>query len=271
MSQIKVIKLTGIVSAHDIDDTSLEHNPDFKPDHVQDGHSFAVLCGQPVQLNDTFVPTGDTLVNLREAFGSANPETGELWGRIWDRQCKETKELTFEEHLRLQFEDVFRRITVAQAIEFAQKTLRPKLGFAQFLRDLQSLGVTPVFVTNGVDVIAGPVMKHFFGDIMPEPIIYANILVGDQLKGLSGSVGVAKNEVVDELGDVRFFFGDSGSGDGPGATAVHNRGGHVFTLTSKAKGSLYALAVAQYKAGQWTHLDNYVDVPTAVVKAALNK
>lgn len=271
MSLIKVTKLDGKVAAFDIDDTSLEHNPDFKPDFTRDGHSFVVLCGKEVQLNDTFVPTGDTLVNLREAFGSADPASGELWGRIWDRQCKITKEVTFEEHLRLQFEDVFKRITVAQAIEFAQRTLRPKVGFAQFLRDLQDLQVTPVFITNGVDKIADEVMKHFFGDILPEPIIYANILVGDQLKGLSGSVGVAKNEVAEQLGDVICFFGDSRSGDGPGATMVHDRGGHVFTLTGKGQGSLYSLAVEKYDAARWTHLDDYVDVPIAVVRKQLGK
>jgi hypothetical protein len=248
----------AIFSGHDIDDTSLEENPDFKPDFLRDGHAFVILCGAEVQINDTFVPTGDTLVNLREAFGSVHPDTNELWGRIWDRQCKVTKELTFEEHIRLQFEDAFKRVSVAQAIEFAQRTLRPKKGFGAFLGFLQANGVTPIFITNGADLIAERVMKHFFSDVLPNPVIHANKLVGDQVLGLHGAVGVAKDQVVRELGNVLFFVGDSRSGDGPGAKAVHDRNGHVFSLSGKGTGSLYSLAVETFKNGSWTHLDDYV-------------
>jgi phosphoserine phosphatase len=263
-------QLDGVYSGHDIDDTSLEKNPDFAPDFHRDGHAFVVLCGAEVRINDTFVPTGDTLVNLREAFGSVNPETGELWGRIWDRQCKDTKELTFEEHLRLQFEDAFKRVSVEQAIEFAQRTLRPKKGFSEFLTSLQESGVTPIFITNGADLIAGPVMQHFFHDVLPAPVIHANKLVGDQLIGLHGSVGVAKDQVVRELGNVLFFFGDSRSGDGPGAKAVHDRGGHVFTLSGKGAGTLYSLADETFERNSWTHLDDYTNA-ASVVTSVLNQ
>ena len=262
-------KSLNIFSGHDIDDTTLEHNPDFKPDFYRDGHAFVLLCGAEVQINDTFVPTGDTLVNLREAFGSTNTATGELWGRIWDRQCKETKELTFEEHLRLQFEDAFKRVSVAQAIEFAQRTLCPKKGSVEFFTALQESGVTPIFITNGADLIAGPVMKHFYHDVLPSPVIHANKLVGDQLIGLHGSVGVAKDKVVCDLGDVLFFFGDSRSGDGPGAKAVHDRGGHVFTLSGKGAGSLYSLANETFKQNSWTHLDDYLTA-SAVITSVLS-
>jgi hypothetical protein len=262
---------TAIYSGHDIDDTSLEKNTDFKPDFIRDGHAFVILCGSEVQLNDTFIASGDTLVNLREAFGSVHPETNELWGRIWDRQCKATKELTFEEHIRLQFEDAFKRVSVEQAIEFAQRTLRPKKGFSAFLVFLQASGVTPIFITNGADLIAEQVMKHFFGDVLPAPVIHANKLVGDQVLGLHGSVGVAKDQVVNELGNVLFFFGDSRSGDGPGAKAVHDRGGHVFSLSGKEAGSLYSLAVETFKNGSWTHLDDYVTADRVVTSVLTNR
>jgi len=261
--------IKGLFAGFDIDDTSLELNPNFKPDGTKDGHRFVTLCGIDMPINDSFTPTGDTLVNLREAFGSTNPATGELWGRIWDRQCKDTGELTFEEHLRLQFEDVLRVLTLPQAIEFATRTLTPKKGFANFLKFLQENGVTPVFITNGVDLIAGPVIQHFFADVLPNAIIYANLLNGDQLTGLHGSVGVAKGVVVEEIGDVLFFFGDSGGGDGPGAKAVHDRGGHVFTLSFKGPSSLFALAGKSFKPGQWTHLDDYETAPAQIVAAVL--
>jgi hypothetical protein len=265
----KATKLVGPLAGFDIDDTSLELNPTFSADGEKDGRKFVILCGKEVFINDTFKPTGDTLVNLREAFGSTDPVSGQLWGRIWDNQCKNTGELTFEEHLRLQFEDVFRAISLEQAIEFAKRTLEPKKGFANFLKFLLANGITPVFITNGVDLIAQPVIMHFFADILPEPVIYANKLNGDQLTGLHGSVGVAKGEVVKEIGDVLFFFGDSGGGDGPGAQAVHDRGGHVFTLSFKTPSSLFAYASKNLTTGQWTHLEDYETVPARVVAQVL--
>jgi hypothetical protein len=265
-------KIDGTIAGFDIDDTSLEQNPNFTADGEKDGRQFVVLCGSEVFINDTFKPSGDTLVNLREAFGSTDPATGELWGRIWDNQCKLSGELTFEEHLRLQFEDVFRAISLEQAIEFAKLTLKPKKGFANFLKFLQSKGVTPVFITNGADLIAEPVIKHFFADVLnqlPQPTIYANKLIGDQLKGLHGSVGLAKGEVVKGLGDVLFFFGDSGGGDGPGAQAVHDAGGHVFTLGGKGPSSLFAFSSKNLNTGQWTHLNDYETVPAQTVAQVL--
>jgi hypothetical protein len=244
---VYIAELPGTVAAADVDDTCLEARPDWQPDQTVDDVSFVVLCGQLVALNPGFKPCGDTLVNLREAFGSYN-ESGELWGRIWDRNCK----------------DVLKRLTIEQCVEFAIKTMRPMNGFVNFLADIRNR-LTFVFVTNGADAIARPVLNHFFGSVLGEVIVHANLLQNGVFRGLHGDVGVAKGEVVLSLGDVQFFFGDSRGGDGPGAKAVWESGGHVFALGHDGESSLADYCRNHFGNRRWSYLEDYQHGATAIV------
>jgi hypothetical protein len=248
-----------IKATFDVDDTVLEANPDFHPDYTQAGVRYVLLGGMAEALNPEFVQTGDTLVNLREAFGSRDPNTGEPLGRLWDRQCKLTGKLTFEEHLRRQFEDVLGRISVEQAIEFACRVMRPKKNVIPFLQGLHERGIVPIFVTNGADAIALPVLMHFFGNTIANIRCYANVLQDGKFRGLHGKCGVAKGELVLRLHNVRFFFGDSHGGDGPGAQAVWEAGGHVFALGHDGPGSLHAYCQKYFGNERWTFLPDYSD------------
>jgi hypothetical protein len=262
---VSIKELPGIVGAADVDDTCLEANPDWRPDQSVDDNHFVMLCGKLVALNKGFKPTGDTLINLRNAFGSyRTPE--QLWGAHWDYQCKVTHELTFEAHLKLQFEDVLQRITVEQAVEFAIKTMRPMRGFMTFLADIRDRLSFFVFVTNGADAIAQPVLNHFFGSILGNVIVHANLLQNGVFRGLHGDVGVAKGEVILSLGDVQFFWGDSKGGDGPGAEAVWRAGGHVFALGHDGDSSLADYCRSHFGDERWTYLDHYEGAAAIVHK-----
>jgi len=253
MKQTNIIK-----AAADVDDTVLEANPDFSPDFVSGGVRYVFLKGRLVALNPEFRTTGDTLVNLREAFGSLQDD-GEPWGRLWDRQCKLTGVLTFERHLELQFLDALQRITIEEAIEFAARTMRPMKGSIEFLGGLKARSITTAFVTNGADAIAGPVLKQFFGSVLDDIPVYANVLRDGIFHGLHGSVGVAKGEVVQSLGNVRFFLGDSKGGDGPGAQAVWDAGGYVFALGHNGPSSLQDYCRNHFGSERWCHLGDYTN------------
>jgi hypothetical protein len=244
----------AIKAAADVDDTVLEKNPNFGPDFLEGGIAYVELQGRPIALNPGFVPTGDTLVNLREAFGTLQ-DNGEPWGRFWDHQCKRTREISFEHHLKLQFEDVLQSITIEEAIEFAIRTMQPMCCSAEFFAGLQERNISVAFVTNGADIIAGPVLKHFFGSVLDGFTLHANYLRRDGIfLGANGSVGVAKDLVVKSLGNVQFFLGDSKGGDGPGAQAVYDRGGFVFAF---GHNGLSAYCQDHFQPDRWCHLENY--------------
>jgi hypothetical protein len=256
---IPIERLPGYKAGADVDDTALEANPDFKPDYISDGISFVYLCGQPVALNPEFVPTGDICINLREAVGTRDTITGEPFGRMWDRECKVHKRLSFAAHLKLQFEDVLQHITLEQAVELAILTVRPKPGAVKFMAGLVERGVTMVFITNGADAISGPVLKHFFGKVLGKIHLYANILRDGKFRGLYGEVGVAKGEVVLRLRNVQFFLGDSHGGDGPGAQAVWNDGGYVFAVGHDGESSLNEYCVENFGKERWSFLVDYTN------------
>jgi hypothetical protein len=263
--------LAGTVAGLDVDDTCLEENPDWQPDQIIDDVSYVTLRGTPVALNPEFKPCGDTLINLRRAFGSYRDRTtGELWGQYWDYQCKVTGDLTFEEHLKLQFEDVLKRITLEQAIEFVIRTTRPKKGFPEFLTSTKDL-LTFAFITNGADAIALPVLTHFFGNVLDELHVYANYLEDGAFMGRHGSIGIAKGEVALSLGDVLFFFGDSKGGDGPGAEAVHRSGGWIFTLGHDGESSLADYCRENFGDQRWCHLEDYRDAVPIVLQLLAQK
>jgi FMN phosphatase YigB (HAD superfamily) len=246
-------------AAADVDDTVLEADLDFRPDFTREGISYVYLRGVAVPLNPGFIPTGDICVNLREAVGTLDRITREPLGRVWDRECKIEKRLTFEEHLRLQFEDVLQRITVEQAIDLAIKTVRPKQGVIGFMKGLREREITMVFITNGADAISAGVLRHYFGKVLGQIHLVANVLRDGKFHGLHGEVGVAKGEVVLRLGNVKFFLGDSHGGDGPGAQAVWNAGGYVFAVGHDGESSLFEYCRENFENERWTFLTDYDD------------
>jgi FMN phosphatase YigB (HAD superfamily) len=247
----------GMKSAADVDDTVLEMNPDFQPNFTREGVQYVYLCGKAVALNPGFAPSGDICVNLREAVGTLDTQTKEPLGRAWDHQCKVTRELTFEEHLRLQFEDVLAHISVEQAVELAIRTVRPKAGVIEFLKGLRQRDINMVFITNGADAISGPVLRHYFEKTLGKIYLVANKLRDGKFSGLHGIVGVAKGEVVLRLGNVRFFFGDSHGGDGPGAQAVWEAGGYVFAVGHDGEKSLFEYCRQNFGDERWRYLPDY--------------
>lgn len=237
----------------DIDGTILDRNPNFR--FPPDGH--LILDGQMVKINPTFVPTDDTLVNLREAVGSINPATGFPVGRDHDYQCRVMHEISFAEHLRLQFEDVLDHISVDQCIELAALTMVPKPGARTLMRKLTRHNVVPVFATNGADLIAHSVLCRFFGDILGTPSLVANKIVDGKFRELHGENGLDKDIVVRNLGNVVLFAGDSGRGDGPGAKATAELGGHVLAVGHQGPGSLYHYCQKNLPVGTWSALTSY--------------
>src|SRR5277367_465066 len=184
VQRVPYVQLPGDKAAADVDDTVLEANLDFRPDFINQGIPHVYLCGKAVPLNPGFIPTGDICVNLREAVGTLDTFTREPLGRLWDRECKQLKRITFEEHLKLQFEDVLQHVTVEQAVQLAIKTVRPKQGVLKFLKGLRERNVTMVFITNGADAISGPVLRHYFEKVLGEIHLVANILNDGKFHGL---------------------------------------------------------------------------------------
>jgi FMN phosphatase YigB (HAD superfamily) len=259
-----IAELDSITAVFDIDDTVFDPNEDFEPDYINDGTSYVILDGTPVQLNPLFrKPTGDNIVNAREAFGPLD-ENGTPLGRRWDRLCKVDGKMSFEEHLKRQIEEVLERITLEQWIEFCIKTLVPKRGVLQFMSGLRERGVAVVFVTNGADTIATAVLRHFFDAVLEKLIVYANLLRNGVFSGAHGSVGIAKGEVVLSLGRVQFFFGDSKGGDGPGAKAVWDAGGFVFSLGHDGSSSLMDYCRHHFGDTRWQHLNDYTEAEATV-------
>jgi len=268
------------IAGSDVDDTCMYAMPNWRPDQTHDGVDYMLLCGELVPLNKGFKPCGDTLVNLRRAFGSHREEDGQLWGQIWDQRCKNPAtpkdRLTFERHLKLQFEDIVgrrpparhqiggHRLTIEQAVEFAIKTMMPMPGFVDFLANTHDK-LDFVFITNGADAIAQPVLNHFFGSVLGGKVnVVANLLENGVFRGLHGDVGVAKGEVVLSLENVQFFFGDSKGGDGPGAKAVWDDGGHVFAFGHDGESSLADYCSSHFGSTRWSYLDDY-HTATAIV------
>ncbi len=240
-------------AAYDVDDTVLDPRHEFCAPSGS-----LVLAGKSIRINPTFKPTGDTIINLREAVGSINPATGLPWGRDWDYQCKVTRELSFEQHLQLQYEDVLDRLTIAQAIELAVLTMRPKPGARSLMRKLlQWHKIESVFVTNGADLIAAGVLTHFFGDILGAPKIIANRIVnGRKFEALHGADGLEKHTVIRELKEVVLFAGDSARGDGLAALETVKMGGKVIAVGRghECEGSLAHFCKNQLHPRSWSYV-----------------
>jgi hypothetical protein len=261
--------------ALDVDGTVFESNSAFRPDEVRYGVRYVALDGVLVPLNPLFETTDDTLINLGDAFGSRQPGSVEPMRRLWDRQCKFPSEfpreqrLTFERHLKLQFEDVLSHISLKQAIEFAIRTLQPKKGILNFFR-LFRTALQFAFITNGGDAITDAVLQHFFGQVLDNAfLVYANRLTDGIFEGLHGDVGVAKDRVVLELENVACFAGDSKYGDGPGAQAVWNAGGYVFCLGDDGPNSLTDYCRHHFGSVRWFPIKDYAAI-IAIVNMQLS-
>lgn len=174
----------------------------------------------------------DILVVLNEQFGPINEATGKKLWLEYDHAFKVAQTMTNGAHLSAEYADLLVHHTVDELISWL--TVNHKLipGVHEFMRQLKSMNVTPVGITNGAGVIASAMLAHHGIDMR---FVSNELVFNESTASLqffhNENDGIDKGLLVRQanvLGhQVMGFAGDS-RGDIKGAQAANELGGLVL-------------------------------------------